>query len=194
MDAGVVTQWSSVLLACPGFDPQQHMHKVSRQQMADSRGTACPLCGLHPLPLTFTPGGTQKAGAPPPGLLMSPSKATPFPSGNLRDCRIPRPCSHLSLPTSAWSTPSNSPTAWYCTRCDPQVHVRVLHCELEQLMALIGGLTRKQLKPAILPKDLCPFSNQPAPLACLEERVQETPKRQVQSQVLGCRAHRFRWI
>lgn len=42
MDARVVTQWSTVLLACPGFDPQQHMHKVSRQQMADSRWHSLP--------------------------------------------------------------------------------------------------------------------------------------------------------
>lgn len=35
-------------------------------------------------------------------------------------------------------------------------------------MTSVEGPTGKQLKPAILPKDSCPFSNQPAPLACLE--------------------------
>lgn len=35
-------------------------------------------------------------------------------------------------------------------------------------MASVEGPTQKQLKPAILPKDSCSFSNQPAPLACLE--------------------------
>lgn len=43
-----------------------------------------------------------------------------------------------------------------------------MHCELEQLMASVEGPTRKQPKPAILPKDPCPFSHQPVPLACLE--------------------------
>lgn len=67
--------------------------------------------GLHPLPLTFTSVGTQRAPAPPPPprLLMSPSKAMPSFQGLSGTVEVPGPCSHLPPPTSAWTTPSNSP-------------------------------------------------------------------------------------
>lgn len=68
--------------------------------------------GLHPLPLTFTSVGTQRAPAlcpPPTRLLMSPSKAMPCFQGLSGTVEVPGPFSHLPPPTSAWTTPCNSP-------------------------------------------------------------------------------------
>lgn len=164
------------------------MLKVSRRQTAQPAPCV--------LPLTYTPGGRQRAGAPPPGLLSNePFQGHTVLQGISGTVEFPGPCSHLSLPTSAWSAPSNSPTAWYCTHCDsPLARVRVMRCELGQLMASAEGPTRKQRKPAVLPKDSCPRSSPPAPPSMPGRKgFRKLLKRQVQSQVLGCHAHRFHW-
>lgn len=147
-----------MLLACPGFDPQLHIQ--------NSRQHSLPPVWFASSAFDFYSCGHTEGWSSSSWPSNEPFQGHTFLQGISGTVEFPGPCSHPSLPTSAWSTPSNSPTAWYCTRCDPKCMSR-LCTELEQLMALVEGPNRKQLKPAILPKD-CPFSNQPVSLACLE--------------------------
>lgn len=153
-----------MLFACPGFDPQ---YSKSTQTVDRRQHRLHPPVWFLSSAFDFYSSGQREAWSSSSWPSNEPFQGHTFLQGISGTVEFPGPCSHLSLPTSAWSTLSNSPTAWYCTAVT-QVHVRVMNCESEQPMASVEGTMQKQLKPAILPKDSCSFSNRPAPLACLE--------------------------